>query len=92
MEDSRNIRCVCPEHSPKPGAFKGDPKTLIGKFVKRAFTNDKEQVEHMWVRVLAVTDDGVVQGVLDNDPTRDMGVVCGDAVTVQLNDIEEVLD
>jgi hypothetical protein len=88
-ENPDNIRIVCPDHSPKPMGFEGDPVSLIGRYVKRAFEQDG-RVEHMWVEVKKITDDGVLCGVLDNDPVVVNDVKCGDTVKVELCEIEEV--
>lgn len=89
-EDPRNIAWYCDKHAPKPIGFKGDPKTLIGKNVKRAF-HCEEGIEHMWVLVQSITDDNVLLGKLNNDPTYDHGIAFGDEVKVQISEIEEIL-
>lgn len=61
---------------------------LIGKYVKKGFKVGKG-IEHMWVKVTSVTDDGVLIGVLDNDPCM-AKLRCGDHVKVMREEIEEV--
>lgn len=90
-ESADNVRFLCEHHAPKRGVFEGDPKVLIGKFVKRCFTANDGRKEHMWVKVTEVTADGVLRGKLDNDPVCVHDVKCGDTVTVRPEDIEEVL-
>jgi uncharacterized protein YegJ (DUF2314 family) len=89
-EDPKNIRNVCAEHAPRP-----DPTLqfhplpwYVGRHVKRAF-HQGEAIEHMWVRVTAVTG-ATLTGVLANEPTLVDDVQLHDAVTVQLHEIEAV--
>lgn len=44
--------------------------------------------EHMWVQVSRIEGEKVV-GVLDNEPDHDVGVRCGDQVTVRKADVED---
>lgn len=89
-ENPNNIQIVCPDHAPKPTGFDGDPVSLIGRFVKRAFAQHG-RVEHMWVQIKEITDDGVLVGELNNDPVLVNDVKCGDTVTVNVEEIEEVV-
>lgn len=50
-----------------------------GDLVKLHFQNDEGHVERMWVETRAVGLLGY-EGILDNDPTRPMGVEAGDSV------------
>jgi uncharacterized protein YegJ (DUF2314 family) len=87
-----NTAFVCPNHAPKPDPelAKRDPASLVGKFVKTAFTNEG-WTEHMWVAVTHV-EGTTLHGTLDNDPIGPLLEKCGDQVVVQMNEIEEVLD
>lgn len=94
-EPSANIGYVCAVHAPRPDPRwrAVDPHTLLGWYVKRAFPvrGHPARLEHMWVEVLRVADDGTLKGRLDNDPHLDVGVVCGALVSVRLDEIEAVL-
>lgn len=91
-EPLANIGHVCPKHSPKAGKFKGqDPKSFIGKFVKLGFPSDRGVLEHMWVKVDKLGENGdELEGTLDNDPVYEVGFVCGDGVGFNVDEIEAV--
>ena len=93
MEPISNIRIYCSKHAPKLKGFEGDPVSLIGRYVKVGFDADHEgvAVEHMWVEVIGVTQDGVITGKLANDPVFVDGLHCGDAISLTVADIEAVL-
>lgn len=91
-EPLSNIGLPCEKHAPKPDSelAKKPPESFIGKHVKIGFPfGDRTRLEHMWVKVFEVTEEGL-KGTLNNDPLyadlRD-----GDLVEFTLDEIEEVL-
>jgi len=46
----------------------------------------------MWVLVQRVTEDGDLEGLLDNDPVYNVGYSAGDTVLVPLVMIEDVME
>lgn len=102
-EPLSNIGFRCDHHAPTADSQLASwpAETFVGRFVKRAFPvldagpllgklGTGATLEHMWVRVERV-EAGVLVGTLGNDPLCDVGVVFGDAVTVRLEEIEDVL-
>lgn len=90
MESPRNVGLVCPEHSPKPGKFKGqDPTIFLGKYVKLGFTTKQGPIEHMWVKVERLGDQTQLEGVLNNDPVYDTEYKCGEEIGFDVEEIEE---
>lgn len=93
-EPASNVVLMCAEHASKP-----DPKwhgwplaNYVGRHVKRSFPiAGRAGNEHMWVRVKFVTPEGQLTGILDNDPQFEVGVLCGDMVTFDVTDIEDVI-
>jgi hypothetical protein len=55
-EDPKNVRDLCAECAPRPDpTLHGHPLPwYVGRHVKRAFRQG-DAIEHMWVRVTAVT-------------------------------------
>jgi len=88
-EPLSNIGMTCKKHASKPMDYKGPLEDLIGKFVKRSFRTETELIEHMWVKVVSVDGD-TITGILENDPLFVKGLVCGDEITVERGQIEEV--
>jgi Uncharacterized protein conserved in bacteria (DUF2314) len=93
-EPASNIGMFCAEHSPKPDPkFAGlDPQTLIGRFVKKGFktADPRVELEHMWVKVKRLREDGKLEGVLNNDPGFCPNLKNGDIVTVEMSEIEAI--
>jgi len=97
-EPLSNIQMLCPEHSPKPIDYDGDPVALVGRHVKLKFDTgpapddipaerwpDKES---MWVKVSRV-DGSTLIGFLDNEPVAvDMEV--GDEVKFTVAEIVDI--
>lgn len=94
MEREENIRRICKECAEKKHeeTQRNLPplNELIGKHVKKAFTDD-HGVEHMWVEVQSVnTAAGTLIGILDNEPVLVTNFQVGDEVIVYISEIEEV--
>ncbi len=93
-EDPRNISYLCEEHAPTPNpelVEGASPEDFIGSFIKAPFKSRDDNTEHMWVAVKSVKD-GKLVGLLNSVPQLDHGdLACDDEVTVELNQIEEVL-
>ena len=96
MKDSTsNAGTVCPEcmsirkQNTQLMIERIDLASLIGSWVKKAFADSNDQVEHMWVRVTSVNESGVI-GVLDQDPILCDNLKDGDVVKVKASEIEEV--
>jgi hypothetical protein len=91
-EPRANIGFVCSLHAPTPQEHFATwpPEAFLGLYVKRGFGCTNGHVEHMWVLVDSITDEGALSGRLDNDPVYDCGLVCGDTVIVPRDQIEAV--
>jgi len=100
-----NIRFCCDDDAPVADAFWGTlpPQWFVGRFVKRAFATTEADLEkfglaeevwptyeHMWVRVIGTTDDGLLMGTLANEPAYAVHVSMGQFVTLQRTEVEEV--
>jgi uncharacterized protein YegJ (DUF2314 family) len=67
-------------------SFRDDPE--LDHSVKVALPTDGGSTEHIWVTVTAI-DGEQIEGTLANDPVGDLGVVYGDAVTVDQAQVED---
>lgn len=90
-EDPSNIGFVCPECGIEDYSDK-EPSWFVGKYVKKIFTALNDEKERMWVRVHDVTKDGKLVGELNNDPVYPFDIKCGDSVTLDINEVIEVLE
>jgi hypothetical protein len=94
LSNLRTVHAGCMK--PKKRFTKMKPETFVGKFIKKGFTSmldGRPGIEHMWVEVKGVErQDGesVLTGTLESIPCFEVGLQCGDAVTVKLTEIEEV--
>ncbi len=61
----------------------------IGNFVKKGF-KEKEEVEHMWVKITGLKGDRIV-GILNNEPVVLKDIKLGDFVEVKFDEIENYL-
>ena len=94
---ARNIQVVCENHAPKADGKWADkpPSFFKGKWVKKAFKTDKEvggfkpTLEHMWVKVLRVTN-GKLVGTMANPPQFVSNLKFGQEVTLWIHEIEDV--
>lgn len=96
-EPSTNVGYTCPDHTPRPQRALAEraPASYVGHHVKRAFpgrARHRGRWEHMWVLVQRVTEDGDLEGLLDNDPVYNVGYSAGDTVLVPLVMIEDVME
>ncbi len=69
-ESPDNLAFYCPDHSPAPEPYEGDLADLVGKHVYLRFTDPEQRevtAELMWVQVTHIKD-GMVCGILDNEP------------------------
>lgn len=89
-EDASNVQYFCKEHAPGPVDFQGDLESLVGHYVKKAFS-DGECTEHMWVKVEAVEGDAIV-GTINNQPSTVKWHMYGQRVTVKRGEIEDVYE
>lgn len=92
-----NIQIFCKDHGPQAGEYTGKPPgDFIGKLVKRVFQAKKSPIpgmisEHMWVKIHDINGNRLI-GTLDNQPILDVGLKYGDMVTVELTEIEDIMD
>lgn len=89
-----NIRTFCSEHAPKPNKNlrSWNPEKFIGNFVKVAFEikgNPPFTKEHMWVKIMMVTRDGLLGGHLANTPLFTDEMKFGDKITIRVEQIED---
>ncbi len=93
-ESLSNIGFTCEAHASKPDrllvqqAF-ATPDAFIGRHVKKSFPTKEGGGEHMWVLVKTWDGEKFI-GELANDPVLSCGVVCGDEVTVNPEEIEDI--
>ncbi len=95
MEDPRNIYRTCPKHSSRPQAkyASWNPNDFVGKWIKVEFSEKgTDKKEHLWVKINAVKEEGILLGTVDNDPLLDLEVECGDSVEVSISKIESCFD
>jgi uncharacterized protein YegJ (DUF2314 family) len=91
-EESRNMEFFCKDCGEKKKQEWQDrnkgTKIQIGDFVKVGLT-DGTQVEHCWLEVAGVSEDGIVSGILDNIPLFVEGFKYGKMVVVKREEIED---
>lgn len=99
-----NVRLVCDAHAPRAGRYTGTaPETFLGGMVKLAFKNKhpvskKETLEHMWVEVIELVDEGVYPngerliGRLHSEPVLETEYVAGDELAFSVAEIEAFAD
>lgn len=96
-ENPNNIGFVCDAHAskPDPELAKLPSEFFLKKHVKLGFKGKDpkgiERIEHMWVRVDYIDNDGDLVGILDNDPILEMEYVCGCLVAFKKDEIEAVM-
>ena len=90
-ESPDNIVYFCQKHAPAPIKYGGPLEDLVGKWVKKAFTDPEVTVirEHMWVKVESVAGKTLI-GYLDNEPAHVTNIHRRDPVTLEREDIEDV--
>ena len=94
MENKNNIFITCPNHGPIPQEkFQTwDPNRFLNNFVKMEFEEKGTQrKEHLWIKINSLKEDGILEGVVDNDCLFDLGVDFGSVVEVPINKIEAFL-
>ena len=60
----------------------------VGDWVKKKFT-DGDRCEHAWVKVAGKTGSTLL-GTVDNDMVAVGNVKCGDPVTLEFSEVEEI--
>ena len=94
MENPSNIYFTCPEHSSRPQEKFAlmNPKKFLNKWIKKSFNEiDTNKMEHLWIKIKSIKpNSNALIGVVDNDPFLNLNVKCGDAVEVQLTEIEDI--
>jgi hypothetical protein len=101
-EPKSNVQGICPCCAEKRRVdLTGvDPRSLLGFYVKRMFSQEVEvdgqtveRREHMWVFVEGVSGDrSELLGRLDNQPIGLSNVKLHDKVRVSLAEVEEIID
>ncbi len=86
-EPDSNIVYTCSDCSkemyPRAGTFTAD-EVRASSHIKANFDS-----EHMWVKIVKVTDQGV-NGTVDNDPVRPGSPPCGAEVFIVFSKIEDI--
>ena len=95
-EDPNNIVVVCADctkerkNKMQEKLKNIDPKTLIGKYVKKGFLGENNKVEHMWVEIIGLSKDGKLIGELNNDPIVITHLQSGDVIELDISEIEQI--
>jgi len=94
MEDKNNIIGIhksCGEKRLKEFQKTFNKEDIkVGNFVKKAF-EDKEEVEHLWVIVDEIYDDGI-KGYIDNEVILLKNIKYKDYVKIKFEEVEDWLD
>jgi len=62
----------------------------VGCLIKKKFFDTNGHQEHMWVAVTKLRRNGLIQGVIMNNPINLKNVSYGDIVKLRLKEIEEI--
>ena len=89
-EPEENIGLVCPDYiaKAKKSWQQQNANTIIqvGGHVKITFS-EGEKKEHMWVKVVTVTENNIITGILRNEPFLVRNIVYGAKVQCEFTDI-----
>lgn len=89
MENINNLAVLCKECSDekKKKFRKNFDKYIleVGYHVKKEFKEKGKTSEHMWIKILSLTENGI----LDNEPFFLEKIKLGDKVFINFNEIED---
>lgn len=86
-----DIKNVCDECAPKPDPkyLNENPRSFIGKLIKKGFPYKRYNKEHLWVKVTGFKGMKTLTGIIVSDPLN-TDRKKGDKVRVTLKEIEDV--